>query len=190
MTQTIDLSAVLDECQQFPRKFQSLHLATCNTLVEPEASYAAYVEHDGSYFVYVSELSAHTVNLATQGWCSVLFIESEAEAKHLFARRRLTLQCMATECSRDTPEFEARMDMFTQKFGDFMGMMRRLTDFHLYQLKPQSGAYVAGFAQAFTLEGEGLLTIKHRTEQGHRQQGKPDAVNNQIDGAKLKNLNI
>jgi putative heme iron utilization protein len=168
MSQAPDLHAVMDECRKFPGLFQSLHLATCNAAGEPEASYAAYVEYDGSYYVYTSELSAHTANLAASGRCSVLFIESEAQAKHLFARRRLTLQCTALECHRDSPEFEPLMDMFVQKFGSFMEMMRKLADFHLYQLRPQSGGYVAGFAQAYTLEGDGLREIKHRNEQGHR----------------------
>ena len=171
-----DLNAVLAECRQFPGRFQSLHLATCNATGTPEASYAAYVEHRGCYYIYTSELSAHTANLAACGRCSVLFIESEAEARHLFARRRLTLQCTAIECHRDGPEFEPLMDLFIQKFGQFMGMMQKLQDFHLFQLRPQSGAYVAGFAQAYTLEGEDLRTIRPRTDQGHRSQGKTPAA--------------
>ncbi|MCX8520443.1 MAG: pyridoxamine 5'-phosphate oxidase family protein, partial [Rhodoferax sp.] len=159
MNQAPDLNAVLAQCRQFPGHFQSLHLATCNATGTPEASYAAYVEHRGCYYIYTSELSAHTANLATSGRCSVLFIESETEARHLFARRRLTLQCTAMECHRDGPEFEPLMELFIQKFGQFMGMMQKLLDFHLFRLQPQSGNYVAGFAQAYTLEGEGLCAI-------------------------------
>jgi heme iron utilization protein len=176
MSQSPDLHAVMDECRKFPELFQSLHLATCNAAGEPEASYAAYVAHEESYYVYTSELSAHTANLAASGCCSVLFIESEEQAKHLFARRRLTLQCAALECHRDTPEFEVLMDMFVQKFGGFMAMMRKLADFHLYQLRPRSGGFVAGFAQAYTLEGVGLREIKHRKEQGHRSPDIATAV--------------
>jgi heme iron utilization protein len=176
MSQSPDLNAVMDECRKFPGLFQSLHLATCNAAGEPEASYATYVEHDGCYYIYTSELSAHTANLAASGRCSVLFIESEAQANHLFARRRLTLQCAAIECHRDSPEFEPLMDMFVQKFGNFMGMLRKLTDFHLYQLRPKSAGYVAGFAKAYTLAGDGLREIKHRKEQGHRSPDKTTAA--------------
>ena len=168
MSKSPDLDVVMEECRKFPGQFQSLQLATCNAAGEPEASYAAYVEHEGCYYIYTSELSAHTANLAASRRCSVLFIESEVQAKHLFARRRLTLQCAAIECRRDSPGFGPLMDMFVQKFGSFMEMMRKLADFHLYQLRPQSGGYVAGFAQAYTLEGVGLSEIKHRKEQGHR----------------------
>ena len=167
-----DLNAVMAECKTFPTQFHSLHLATCNAEGRPEASYAAYVEHDGCYYVYTSELSAHTANLAANGCCSVLFIESEAEAKNLFARRRLTLHCAVVECHRDAMAFEPLMDLFVAKFGNFMGMMRKLTDFHLYALRPQTGSYVSGFAQAYILEGDGLCEIRHRNEQGHRNPAK------------------
>ena len=176
MNETPDLNDVLAECRQFPQHFQSLHLATCNATGEPEASYAAYVEHDGSYYVYTSELAGHTANLAATGRCCVLFIESETDAKHLFARRRLTLHCQAIECRRDSAAFELLMDQFVEKFGNFMGMMRTLADFHLYQLRPQRGAYVAGFARAYTLTGDGLSEIQHRKEQGHRSSNKATKV--------------
>jgi putative heme iron utilization protein len=176
VSQSPNLNTVMDECRKFPGHFKSLHLATCNITGEPEASYAPYIEHEGSYYVYTSELSTHTANLAANGCCSVLFIESEAQARHLFARRRLTLQCTAIECHRDSPLFEPLMDMFVQKFGSFMEMMRKLADFHLYQLQPKSGSYVAGFAQAYALEGDGLREIKHRKEQGHRSPDKATAT--------------
>lgn len=165
---TNELFKVAQECREFPKLFQSLHLATCNAEGLPEASYAAYIELDGDYFIYVSELSAHTANLAANGTCSVLFIESEAEAKNLFARRRLTLQCCALEHSRDSFYFNIIMNKFTQKFGAFMETLRDMDDFHLYQLRPTRGSYIAGFARAYTLAGEGLSEIQHRIEMGHR----------------------
>jgi len=176
MSHSPDLVAVLDECRQFPALFQSLHLATCNADAEPEASYAAYVEHQGCYYVYTSELSAHTANLAASGRCSVMFIESEDQARHLFARRRLTLQCAAAECPRGSAEFDRTLDQFVAQFGAFMAMLRKLTDFHLYRLRPLSGAYVAGFAQAYTLAGVGLGDIRHRREQGHRSPDQATAT--------------
>jgi len=167
-----NLNTVIEECHHFPRLFQSLHLATCNAYGEPEASYAAYVESDGDYFIYVSELSAHTANLAATGTCSVLFIESEEDARHLFARRRLTLQCNVAEYARNSEEFENLMTQFVNKFGPFMNTLRSMNDFHLYRLRPWRGAYVSGFAKAYTLSGEKLNQISHRNDQGHRSTEK------------------
>ena len=165
-------SIVLSESHQFPAQFRSVHLATCNASGEPEASYAAYVERDGHYYVYISELAAHTANLKDTGRCAALFIESEADAKHLFARKRLTLQCTAVETPRGSPEFEAILDAFEDKFGHFMAMMRKLADFHLFKLTARHGNYVAGFAKAYSLDGTGLNEIRLRNDQGHRPQDR------------------
>ena len=161
------LDAVLEECRQFPEQFHSLHLATCNLQGEPEASYAVYLAEAGDYYVYTSELAVHTANLASSGRCSVMFIENETEAQHLFARRRLTLQCSATECPRDSAAFSVLMDKFINRFGNFMEVLRTLTDFHLYRLHPLRGSYVGGFAKAYSLSGEQLAEIRHRTDK-HR----------------------
>lgn len=167
MSKKPTLAAVIEECHHFPTQFQSVQLATCNPAGEPESSYAAYVSHNGNYYVYTSDLSQHTANLISTKRCSMMFIESEEQAKHLFARRRLTLSCEVVEQPRDTPQFDAIMDRFVLKFGNFMGMLRQLHDFHLFELRPTKGAYVAGFAQAYVLEGQGLSTVRHRQEQGH-----------------------
>lgn len=180
MNQSPDLQLVRQQCQEFPGQFQTLQLATCNENGMPEASYAAYVAHEGSYFIYTSELSAHTANLKHSGRCSVMFIEAEEQAKHLFARQRLTLQCTAKEWVRDSQGFESMMDQFVAKFGDFMAMMRKLTDFHLYQLKPNSGVFIAGFAQAYAVNGDNLSEIKHRKEQGHRSGDTTKSVRSQF----------
>ena len=163
---------VLSESQQFPAKFRSVHLATCNAAGEPEASYAAYVERDGHYYVYVSELAAHTTNLRETGRCAALFIESEADAQHLFARKRLTLKCTATETPRGSAEFNTILDAFEAKFGHFMAMMRKLADFHLFKLTAEHGNYVAGFAKAYALDGAGLSDIRLRNDQGHRPEDR------------------
>lgn len=168
MPQAPDLQDVREACLAFPGRFKTLHLATLGRDGEPEASYAPYVADQGRYYVFLSELARHTSNLRESGRCSVLFIESEDEAKHLFARQRLTLLCQARVCARDDRRFEAVMDAFTQRFGRFMDVIRPLQDFHLFELQPLQGAYVAGFARAYTLGGDDLGELRHRNDAGHR----------------------
>ena len=164
----IDLDAVRDECVRFPEAFQSVLMATVGQSGAPDASYAAYVQFEDDYYVYVSELAQHTKNLAESGKVSLLFIEEEASARHLFARRRMTLQCDAAFVKRPTEEFERAMDLFEQKFGSFMSMLKSLKDFHLFRITPQKGAFVRGFAQAFELEGKGMSNIRHINDRGHQ----------------------
>jgi len=168
MTQNPDLAEVRQACQAFPARFQTLHLGTVGADGQPEASYAPYVADQGCYYVYLSRLARHASNLRETPRVSVLFIEGEEQAKQLFARERLTLACTVTECSRDTPRFEEVLDLFDQRFGKFMQVIRPLQDFGLFQFKPVSGSYVAGFARAYVLDGEDLGHIRHRNDEGHQ----------------------
>lgn len=168
MSTTDKLQAVREACQTFPARFRTLYLATVGSDGLPEASYAPYVVDQGRYCVYLSELARHTGNLRARGRASVLFIEGEEEARHLFARERLTLACEAFECARGSSRFEHLLDLFEQRFGSFVQVIRPLQDFHLFELRPLSGSYVAGFARAYMFEGDDPALLRHRSDQGHR----------------------
>lgn len=173
MTNTTDLLLIREACRAFPQRFKTLYLGTCAGTGQPEASYAPYVADAGKYYVYLSDLARHSGNLRETPQCSVLFIEPENEARHLFARERLTLRCNAREYERGSARFEEVLDHFQARFGKFMEVIRPLQDFRLFELAPVSGSYVAGFAKAYALDGEDLCDIRHRQEQGHRS---PDAA--------------
>lgn len=171
--QTPDLDAVFAAQENFRDGFSTLILSTVNGEGRPEASYAPYVrDADGKLYIYVSELSRHTANLGQQSKTSVLFIESEADSKHLFARQRLTYDCLSREIARDSEHWQYIMGLFQEKFGKFMEMLRNLNDFHLFEITPHRGTYVAGFAQAYEITGERLNNIRHVNDTGHRPADK------------------
>lgn len=172
MTSTDHLQSAQADCRAFPARFQTLHLGTVSAEGQPEASYAPFVADQERYYVYLSELARHTGNLRARGRVSVLFIEGEDSASQLFARERLTLACEATECARGSARFDQVLDLFERRFGKFMQAIRPLKDFHLFELRPVSGSYVAGFARAYTLTGGDLGELRHRHEEGHQA---PDA---------------
>jgi putative heme iron utilization protein len=167
-TNVVDLESTAEDFRVFARQFQSLQLATASAEGTPEASYAPFYKDGRDFYVYVSELSRHTANLAENPRASVLFIENERDASHLFARRRLTYQCHCEEIPRGTGPFERTMDAIEGHFGRFIGMLRKLDDFHLYRVTPLTGTYVAGFARAFELVGDELDQVRHINDVGHR----------------------
>lgn len=163
------LAGVLDEAKVFHKRFDSLLMSTVSRDGDPVASYAPYVTDDkGCFFIYVSELSAHTANLMHYQKASVLFIEDENQARHLFGRQRITYTCRAVAIKRDSSAFDDAMGAFEYKHGKFMAMMRSLRDFHLFRLMPDQASFVRGFAEAFELFGEGLNEIRHVNDKGHR----------------------
>lgn len=168
----IDIEEYTAQCNEFHKAFESVQLATASAAGQPEASYAPYVKIDNDFYIYVSELSRHTANMMENDNVSMIFIETEKEAKHLFARRRLTYRAKAEEIMRGTDVFNLRMDDFEARFGKFINMLRNLEDFHLFRLEPVSGTYVAGFARAFDLVGDNLDVLKHVNDVGHKSADK------------------
>jgi putative heme iron utilization protein len=163
-----DLGKVYAEVLRFREGFATLLMATVDPDGEPDASYAAYVEEGGDFYVFVSELSVHTKNLLESGRVSVLFIEEEASAGHLFARRRLTFRCRAEEIARGSIGCETILDRFEVRFGALIATLRGLQDFHLVRLRPESARYVSGFAKAFAIDDVQLAEIRHIRDKGHR----------------------
>lgn len=163
------LHEILSEALGFHRAFDSLLLATANPDGQPNASYAVHVTDDpGRFYIYVSELAAHTQNLCGSARASVLFIEDESRAQHLFGRKRLTCDCRAEPVLRDSPAWHDIMELFVEKHGKFMEMLKGLQDFHLFRLIPERAVYVRGFAQAYELSGEQLGSIRHVNDKGHQ----------------------
>ena len=157
-----DLANLAAEARAFLARFQTLLMATVSADGAPEASYAPFVRPDDNcFYVYVSGLSRHTSNLNASGRVSVLFIEDERDVKQLFARTRLTFDCRAELIGRETERWQAIMDMFQDRFGNVIELIRPLTDFKLFRLRPQTGIYVKGFAQAYRVNDATIENIEH-----------------------------
>lgn len=132
---------------------QTLILSTATTNGVPNSSYAPFVrDQTGYFYVYVSELAEHTVNLLNNPCASILFIRPESESRNLFARERAVLNCRVKEIKRDTEIYMQQIAALQEKFGNVVSVLATLSDFHLFALHPESGRYIAGFGQAFTID--------------------------------------
>lgn len=168
------LSSIHKELMDFINSFESTVLATVNKTSTPESSYAPVLQYNHRYYVYVSELSNHTQNLMDVPKASLLFIEPEQEAKHLFARKRASLKVNANHLSRDSDTWNEILEKMEAKFGEIIQMLRPLEDFHLFELSVAEGNYVRGFAQAYKLGGEDLSDISHINDRGHGKSHRKD----------------
>jgi len=153
-----DLKKVAQQIDDLRRQQATLLMATTNAENIAEISYAPYVERDGCFHIFVSELAAHTGNLLRTGRAGILFIENEADAENPFARRRLTYACEASEISPNTVDYEPVLQAMEDRFGNLIATLRSLKDFHLIKLKPYSGQFVAGFGKAYVVDENGGLT--------------------------------
>jgi putative heme iron utilization protein len=134
---------------------QTLLLSTASINSVPDLSYAPFVrDQSGCFYIFVSDLAAHTANLLTNPQASVMFIRPEAESRNLFARERAVFSCQVKEIGRNEPLFDAQLKALQDKFGEVINLLRSISDFHLLALCPESGRYVAGFGQAFKIDIE------------------------------------
>lgn len=148
---------IVAEAGEFLAAFRSLLMATVSTDGVPDASYAPFVRiDDNAFYVNLSELSTHTSNLLSTPRVSVMFLQAEDDTKQLFARKRLSFDADAGPVERESARWCQVMELFADKFGDIIDLIRPLQDFKLFRIQPRSGIYVRGFAQAYPI-GESEL---------------------------------
>jgi putative heme iron utilization protein len=147
-----ELEDVTKRYQKLMASQQTLLLSTASAIGVPDISYAPFVRDDaGVFYIYVSEMACHTVNLLNNPQASILFIRPESESPNLFARERVVLSCSVTEIIRDDAIYADRIQALQDKFGEVVSVLRSLSDFHLFALRPENGRYVIGFGRAFSI---------------------------------------
>ncbi len=139
---------------------QTLLLSTASVTGIPDLSYAPFVrDESGCFYVFISELAAHTDNLLSNPQASVMFVRPESESNNLFARERAIFDCSVKKIDRSDDGYSTQLMALQNQFGEIVGVLRSLSDFHLFALAPISGRYVAGFGQAYTINvKEGSLS--------------------------------
>jgi putative heme iron utilization protein len=159
---------------------QSLMMATVDNDGLPDVSYAPFImDEDFNVYVFVSDIVKRTQNLLANGRVSLLFVEDEAKAKHIFARKRVTMQANATTVTADDSQIPDLKKLFEDKFGEFVNLeIISKSDFHLIRMKPYEGGLTKGFGLAFKLTGDKLANVEHLKE-GHKVKKQEE----QQDGA-------
>jgi len=155
-----DQSHIQSAIEALVNSLKSVQLATLNAEQHPEISYTPFMRLDDAYYIFISELASHTQNILLQPKLSLLFIEDEQSAKNIFARKRLSLNVLASECKQGTEQCTFILDEFEQQHGKTVSLLRQLPDFHLFKLTAENGSYVQGFGQAFDLSGKHLEVIQ------------------------------
>jgi putative heme iron utilization protein len=166
MPPLLPLEEVLAEFHAFNQSFKSVVLGTVNGLGDADATYAPTLQIQGKFYVYVSELAAHTANLVQHPKVSLLFIEPETEA-NLFRRRRSSIRAHVCRIARESEAWEEILDCYEEQLGKMMRNLRGLKDFHLFELTPIEASFVRGFGQAYRVTGEKLSEISHVNDRGH-----------------------
>lgn len=146
---------------------QSLQLATIDEHNTPHCGYAPFVVDetagDGAFVVFTSQLSLHTRDLMATARAGVMLIADESISNEIFARTRVSYNCVAEIIDTEHQRYVPLLDQLQQRHGKMIGLLRTLPDFVLFRLVPQSGQFVMGFGKAYRLTGPQLDEFEHAT---------------------------
>ena len=133
-------------------------LATLNQQHMPEASMTPFVFYQQVFWVFVSQLSSHTDNLAKRPDLSVLINENINNTLNPFMVQRASIACRATHAAPE--EIDKVLAVMSDRLGETVSLLRQLPDFHLFKLEPKQGRFIAGFGKAFDIDFASM-TLQH-----------------------------
>ncbi|MGQ7844131.1 HugZ family pyridoxamine 5'-phosphate oxidase [Granulosicoccus sp. 3-233] len=151
-----DEQIAADALAELQASMQSVQLATVGEDGEPHMGYTPFLMENHQLIVFVSQLALHTRDLLADPRVSVMIISDESSSSQIFARSRVSYQCLAEVVPRDSEDYDILLDRYEQRHGKMVGLLRQLPDFVLFRLIPQRGQLVVGFGKAYRLSGENL----------------------------------
>jgi len=136
-------------------------VAALGTLHESEPSVSmvpfALLPKAAGFVIHVSDLASHTGDMRAHGGVSLLVVAPESAGVPPQARARITVRGSAKEAPRSSPEHENARSAYLARFPETEGLFN-LADFSLFCVEPSSVRFVAGFAQAATLNPESFAS--------------------------------
>ncbi len=141
------------EVESFLETFQTLIMASLTPEGEAHASTAPYVRLENDFYILISTVAQHGRNLLINSKVSLLFVEDESQCVQPFARKRVTIEAIASETLRENDHYSTVIERFCAHFdSELVGSLTQMGDFHLFKLSPQSGSVVMGFGRAYRLD--------------------------------------
>jgi putative heme iron utilization protein len=124
----------------------------------PEQSVVPYLLTKDGLYLLLSQLARHTHNLQQNACCSLLILDSQADAcrgQSLQEHARLSLMGDAKRVEDNKVERIA--SLYYREFPYAEGYHEKL-DFYFYQFIPQDSHFIAGFARIHQIPPESLFS--------------------------------
>ena len=158
--------------KEFISSIKTAVIGTLDSDNHPFLSYAPYIYDENRFYIYISDIATHAKNIQANPHSSLFFTQDESETENLFARKRISLQCFATKIERDSKRFEEVFKRYNEKFdASMVEMLKKMTDFNLFELEVKSGEATFGFGEAYTIGGENMNELVSRQGSGGGHNG-------------------
>lgn len=148
--------------QALARLIRNTRVAALGTLHEGTPNLAmvalAFADDFSAFYIHVSRLGKHTRDMETDPRVSLLLTETDDGRTDPQTLARLTIQGTAEILPRTDPHYAQVKHNYLGRFPEAEQFFS-LGDFNLWQISPQAGRFVAGFAQAFNIVPEALIKV-------------------------------
>lgn len=158
----VENQIIQSDIEHFHESYQSLILATETLDSMPYSSYAPFVKHNNSYYILMSKIAQHYVNLVHKPYASVLMIEDESRAKNIFFRRRLSY---LVQVDLDIDNLDVQKH-FIDVFGDMASMLLKM-DFIIVKCTILSGNIIVGPGKAYYINENQQVVRQLKGNGGH-----------------------
>ena len=113
---------------------------------------------NSAVFVQASQLAKHSQALTVGAHVSLLIHGLDTDDADALQVERLTMQAIVEPLERESEGFARASATFVARFPT-AAVTLGFADFGLFALRFQSGRYVAGFAQAFDIDGDDIRML-------------------------------
>jgi putative heme iron utilization protein len=148
--------------QTLARLIRETRVAALGTLHDGEPNLAmvayAFAEDFSAFYIHVSKLGKHTVDMENDPRVSLLITETDERRADPQTLARLSIRGIAEILPRTAPNYAQIKKTYLERFPESEQLFS-LGDFNLWKITPKSGRFVAGFGRAFNLVPEALRNV-------------------------------
>ena len=145
----------------FIENSKTLTISTNTNSDYPEIGYAPFIFLKNIFYIFSSELSPHIKIILKKECGSFMVIQDEKDSKNIWSRIRMKFNGNIEVIKRTNLEFDKISNIFEERHGTTMSVIKPFTDFHLIKIKPLNGSLIVGFGKAYILDGKDLKVVEH-----------------------------
>ncbi|MBM3125704.1 MAG: pyridoxamine 5'-phosphate oxidase, partial [Chloroflexi bacterium] len=129
----------------------------------PNVSMVAFIpkEDFSAFFILVSRLAQHTVDMRKDKHVSLLIAETDDARSDPQTLARVSIRGSAEAMIVGEPGYNPIKKMYLDRFPASAPLFE-LTDFSLWRIRARGGRFVAGFAKAYNITPETLQSASQR----------------------------
>jgi len=145
---------------------RNTRIASLGTLREgaPRVSMVPFVtvEDFSSFYIHVSRLAQHTVDMQKDKQVGLLITETDDGRADPQTLARVSIRASAEIIQNGEPGYTPLKEMYLARFPE-SAQLFQLADFNFWRIKPKGARFVAGFAKAYNITVETLQKVSERS---------------------------